>query len=76
MRPLFRSPFSSAGRIYYTGVFVILATLLATALVVYPKVKEGNERNKAEAARKEQAKLAQKAANPEKPVSADGTTPH
>jgi type II secretory pathway component PulJ len=70
----FLSPAFSWGRIYVPGVLVILATLLVSGWVMYPKVKAGNERNKAEAERKAQLKEEHVAAR--KPVSTDGTARH
>lgn len=70
----FLSPAFSWGRIYVPGVLVILATLLVSGWVMYPKVKAGNERNKAEAERKAQLKEEHVAAR--KPVSTDGAARH
>ena len=62
------------GRIYYPGVLVILATLLVSGWVMYPKVKAGNERNKAEAVRK--AQLQEEPVATREPVSTDSPGRH
>ncbi len=70
----FLSPAFCRGRIYYPGVFVVLATLAISAWVIYPKVKAGNEKNKAEQV--EQTKQARAASASGDPVSPDGTARH